>query len=115
MPEEVVILYRPIGPKELDLIASSGYLRWPPRLPEQPIFYPVTNEEYAKEIAIRWNIPASGVGFVTKFHVKKSFMDKYQTHKVGSEIHTEWWIPAEDLEKLNDHIVGLIEIIGEYR
>jgi hypothetical protein len=113
MAEETVTLYRPTGPKELELVAASGYRRWPPRLPEQPIFYPVTNEEYAKEISINWNVSASGVGFVTKFCVKKSFMDRYQVHRVGSQGHTEWWIPAEDLEDLNDNIVGLIEVIGE--
>jgi hypothetical protein len=115
MTKETIILYRPTGPMEMELVAASGYRRWPPRLPEQPIFYPVTNEEYAKEIAIKWNIPTSGVGFVAKFFVKKSFMDGYQIHKVGGEIHTEWWIPAEDLEELNDNIVGSIEIVGEYR
>ena len=111
----VILLYRPTGPKELELVVASGYRRWPPRLPEQPIFYPVTNEEYAKEIAIKWNIPASGVGFVTRFSVKKSFMERFEIHKVGGENHTEWWIPAEDLAELNDNIIGLIEIIGEYR
>ena len=113
--EEVVILYRPTGPKELELVAASGYRRWPPRLPEQPVFYPVTNEEYAKQIAIKWNIPGSGVGYVTRFRVKKSFMEKYQIQKVGGGQHTEWWIPAEDLEELNDNIVGQIEVIGEYK
>ena len=112
---ELVTLFRPTGPKELDLVAASGFRRWPPRLAGQPIFYPVTNEAYAKEIAIKWNIPESGVGFVTKFSVRKNFMEKYQIHKVGGEDHLEWWIPAEDLEELNDNIVGLIEIIGEYR
>ena len=47
--------------------------------------------------------------------MKKGFMDRYKIQKVGSETHTEWWIPAEDLEELNDNIVGQIEVIGEYR
>jgi len=115
MPEEVVVLYRPTGPKEVGLVAASGYRRWPPRLPEQPIFYPVTNEEYARQITISWNVPASGVGYVTKFQVKKKFLEKYPVQKVGGESHTEWWIPAEDLEELNDNIVGNIEVVGEYR
>lgn len=115
MSDEVVTLYRPIGPGELELVAASGYRRWPARLPGQPIFYPVTNEEYAKEITIEWNIRADGVGYVTKFCVKKSFMDGYPIHKVGGNHHTEWWIPAEELEELNNNIVGLIEVIGEYR
>lgn len=115
MTEETVTLYRPTGLKELELVIKSGCHRWPPRLPEQPIFYPVANEEYAKEITIRWNIPANGVGYVTRFQVRKNFMDKYQIQGVGDAQHTEWWIPADDLDELNDNIVGLIEVIGEYK
>jgi hypothetical protein len=113
--EETVILYRPVGPQELELVAASGYRQWPARLPEQPIFYPVTNETYAREIAVSWNLKDNGAGFVTRFHVKKSFMDQYEIHQVGSAHHTEWWLPAEDLDKLNANLVGLIEVIGEYK
>ena len=69
-----ITLYRPTGPEELALVAASGYGRWPPRLPEQPIFYPVTNEDYAVEIARDWNVPNSGVGYVTRFEVDAAFM-----------------------------------------
>lgn len=113
--KNTVTLYRPTGPKELALVKESGYTKWPPRLPEQPIFYPVTNEEYAKEIATKWNIRDSGVGYVTRFEVKKEFMDKYEIHQVGASHYTEWWIPAEELELLNEKIVGKIEVIGEYK
>lgn len=114
MLEETMTLYRPTGPKEMELVKDSGYKAWPPRLPEQPIFYPVTNEEYAKEITMKWNVKDSGVGYVTRFEVKKAFMDQYDIHQVGAGYHIEWWIPAEDLDKLNDNIVGMIEVIGEY-
>ena len=113
--KKTVTLFRPTGPKELRLVESSGYTKWPPRLPEQPIFYPVTNEQYAKEITMRWNAKESGVGYVTRFEVKKSFMDRYEIHQVGTSHHTEWWVPAEELSELNDNIVGKIEVIGEYR
>jgi len=112
---KTIILYRPTGPNELVLVAESGYKRWPPRLPEQSIFYPVTNEKYAQEITTKWNVKDSGVGYVTRFRVRKKFMDKYDIQTVGASYHTEWWIPAEELEKLNDNIVGLIEVIGEYK
>ena len=105
-----VTLYRPTGPRELALVAASDYKRWPPRLPEQPIFYPVTNEDYAVEIARDWNVPSSGVGYVTRFEVDAVFMSRYDTHVVGASHHTEWWVPAEELEELNDHIVGVIEV-----
>ncbi len=115
MTEELVTLYRPTGPNELKLVEDSGFKRWPRRLPGQPIFYPVTNEKYAIEIASKWNVKDSKVGYVTKFQVKKSFMDRYEVQTVGASYHTEWWIPDSDLEELNDNIVGLIDVIGEYR
>lgn len=113
--QDTVTLYRPTGPEELELVKASGFRRWPPRLPEQPIFYPVTNERYAVEIATRWNIKDSGVGYVTRFQVRTEFMGRYEIQKVGGDQHTEWWVPADELEQLNDNIVGLIEVIGEYR
>ena len=73
-----ITMYRPTGPEELELVKDSGYTAWPPRLPGQPIFYPVTNEEYAKEIATQWNVKDSGVGYVTRFEVNKSFVDNYK-------------------------------------
>ncbi len=115
MNVETVTLYRPTGPEEMELVRRSGFRRWPPRLPEQPIFYPVSNEAYAVEIATRWNVRDSGVGYVTRFRVGKTFMDRYEVHLVGASHHTEWWIPAEDLEELNANIVGEIEVLGEYR
>ena len=115
MKEETVTLYRPTGPKELKLVKESGFKKWPPRLSEQSIFYPVTNQEYAEQIAKEWNVKDSGVGYVTKFLVKASFMSKYKTEKVGGSKHTEWWIPAEELEELNANIVGKIEVISEYK
>ena len=111
---ETVTLYRPVGPEEMRLVQESGYCRWPPRLPGQPIFYPVTNQEYATQITKRWNSIDYGEGYVTKFEVSKSFMDRYPIKQVGGTIHTEWWIPAEDLEELNDNIQGKIEVIGHY-
>ncbi|HEX5012118.1 MAG TPA: hypothetical protein VFY71_17155 [Planctomycetota bacterium] len=113
--DDTTPLYRPVGPNELKLLEASNFRRWPPRLPEQPIFYPVTNEEYAIEIASRWNTADSGVGYVTRFLVRRAFIERYEVHRVGGPHHTEWWIPAEDVEQLNDNIVGVIEVIGEYR
>jgi hypothetical protein len=112
--EPTVVLFRPVGPAELELLKHSDFKRWPPRLPEQPIFYPVTNERYAEEIAERWNVKDSSYGAVTRFQVKATFMAKYEIQKVGASHHTEWWVPAEELEQLNDNIVGTIEVIREF-
>lgn len=110
-----VTLWRPTGPRELALVEDSGWRAWPPRLPDQPIFYPVLNEDYATRIARDWNVPASGVGYVTRFDVEKQFLDRYDVQQVGGETILEYWIPAEDLEELNRHIVGTIEVVAEFR
>src|SRR5206468_512195 len=112
---EMTILYRPVGPKELALIAASGFREFPSRLPGQPIFYPVLNEEYARQIARDWNVPASGAGYVTRFAVRNEFVARYPIQTVGGSVHQELWIPAEDLVEMNRNIVGLIEVIGEYK
>lgn len=115
MPVDTVTLWRPTGPAELALVEASGWTAWPPRLPDQPIFYPVLNEEYATMIARDWNVKASGAGFVTRFEVRKSFMDQYEVHQVGGQTILEYWIPADDLGEMNRNIVGQIEVVAEYR
>ena len=115
--EETVTLYRPVGQKELDLIAASGYTAFPPRLPEQPIFYPVTNEAYATKIARDWNAKYNNppVGYVTRFAVRNDFVSRYERQVVGASVHEELWVPAEELDEFNRNIVGLIEVISEFR
>jgi hypothetical protein len=111
---ETVVLWRPTGPQELALVEASDWKEWPPRLASQPIFYPVLNEEYATRIARDWNVAASGSGYVTRFEVRKSFLDSYDVRQVGGETILEYWIPAEDLPALNASIVGRIELVAEY-
>jgi hypothetical protein len=112
--EELVTLWRPTGPEELELVRATGSTRWPPRLPEQPIFYPVLNEDYANRIAREWNVKASGVGYVTRFSVRKSYLDQFDVHQVGGETILEYWIPAERLEEFNDNIVGTIDEVARF-
>jgi hypothetical protein len=112
--QPVLTLFRPVGQKELDLIRESGGRAFPPRLPYQPIFYPVLTEEYAVQIARDWNTKdaASGyIGYVVRFRVRASFLERYTIQTVGASRHQEYWIPAEDLAALNDNIVGQIEVV----
>jgi hypothetical protein len=112
--DETVILFRPVGSKELALIQESGYSAFPPRLLWQPIFYPVLNAENAIQIARDWNARDGNSGYVTRFRIRTDFLRHYEVHRVGSAIHQEYWIPAEDLEAFNRNIVGLIEVIAEF-
>ena len=110
-------LFRPVGLKELELIYQSGWESFPPRLSWQPIFYPVLNEAYAIEIATKWNLTDEGsgyAGFVTAFDIDVNFISNYKIENVGGPIHNELWIPAEELEQFNKHILGKIRLTKAY-
>ena len=109
-----VTLWRPVGPEELALIEASGMREFPPRLPDQPIFYPVTTEAYAIKIARDWNVAASGAGYVTRFEVKQQFLDAYKVQDAGGRDHQEYWIPADQLARFNAAIVGRIEVVASF-
>jgi hypothetical protein len=111
---KTVTLYRPVGAKELALIEATANRAFPPRLPEQPIFYPVCNERYATEIAEGWNVRESGSGFVTRFEVRSDFLGAYERQVVGARHHEEYWIPAEELPAFNAAIVGTIDVIARF-
>jgi hypothetical protein len=107
-------LYRPVGEKELELVRTSGWRSFPPRLPEQPIFYPVLEEAYATQIARDWNTRDGGSGYVLRFEVESEYLVRFAIQTAGSRIHREYWIPAEELEEFNRHIVGTIRVLAEY-
>lgn len=107
-------LFRPVGPAELELIRKTGWKEFPPRLPEQPIFYPVLNEEYARQIARDWNVKESGSGFVTKFRVDSKYLERFRRQVVGGSVHEELWVPAEELDEFNSNIVGPIEVVESF-
>jgi hypothetical protein len=118
MPTDVVTLYRPVGQAELDLVRASGFHAFPPRLPQQPIFYPVLTEAYATQIARDWNTKDAAsdfTGYVLRFSVQADFLGRYEIHTVGDARHQEYWIPADDLEEFNQNIVGKIEILAVHR
>jgi len=106
-----------VGPRELELIAASGFSRFPPRLPEQPIFYPVLSRSYAEQIARDWNSLSNDTGFrgfVMRFEVESAFLSRYVPRQVGAAEHREYWVPAEELGELNWHIVGTIKIVAAF-
>ncbi len=108
-----VTLFRPVGRRELELIREAAFREFPPRLPEQPFFYPVLNIEYAREIASKWNTKDEASGFeghVLRFAVRADFLQQFEPKTVGASHHVEYWIPSELLPELNAALVGPIEL-----
>jgi hypothetical protein len=113
---DTVTLYRPVGSEELSLIKQSGFRAFPPRLPEQPIFYPVTNEGYAIQIARDWNTKFNEdkIGYVTRFSLPADYLGQFERKVVGAGEHEELWIPAEQLGEFNSMIVDKIEVVHRF-
>ena len=110
-------LYRPVGKKEMELIAESDFKAYPPRLVWQPIFYPVMNFAYAAQIAKEWNTPdefSGYCGFVTAFDIDADYVSKFDVQNVGGFEHNELWIPSEELAEFCQHIVGKIEVLAAF-
>ena len=114
-----ISLYRPVGLFEMELIANvHHFYSYPPRLPGQPIFYPVLNIEYATKIARDWNTKdgASGyAGFVTGFRVPEAALSIWPPKCVGGKEHMELWVPADQLPAFNALIAPPIQIYEGYR
>lgn len=94
---------------------EGGMAAFPPRKPEQPVFYPVLNLEYADEIAKQWNAERqTASGYVAKFTIDNGYVAQFEPHKVGSSRHVELWIPAEELARFNEHISPPILIVSAH-
>lgn len=110
-------LYRPVGLKELRLIAESGFREFPPRLPGQPFFYPVLSVEYARKIASEWNTKdefSEYIGCVVQFEVDEDVIKRYPPQLAGGKQHQELQIPSEELIEFNSNIIGTIKVVEVY-
>ena len=114
---KTITLYRPVGLKEMELIAQSNYTTFPARLEWQPIFYPVMNHQYAEQIAKEWNTndEFSGYcGIVTAFEVDSEYLQQFEVQNVGDKMHNELWIPSDELSVFNHNIVEEIKIMNAF-
>jgi hypothetical protein len=112
---DAVTLFRPTGEQELALIRESGWQAFPPRLPDQPFFYPVLNEAYATQNARDWNTKEGGRGYVLRFQVDAEFLARFSVQTVGASIHQEYWIPADELDEFNRHVIGSIQVVASFQ
>lgn len=110
-----ILLYCSVNQQELDLIAASGWLAFPPLRPEPPAFYPVLDEAYAAPIAHDWNGASCGVGYVLRLALNADYAAQLPGQNVGTGQHEELRVPAEELADFNQHIQGRIEIVGIFK
>lgn len=68
------------------------------------------------EIASQWNVKYNDdhKGYVTEFEIDNDYFEQFEIHTVGGHYHQELWVPAEELETFNQHIIGEIQIVAEF-
>lgn len=110
-------LWRPVGQNELAKIRATGMRAFPPRLPDQPLFYAVFGFDEAEEIARNRNSTRADhkfVGFVVCFELNDAYAVRFQPQQAGGKDLKELWVPASELTAFNDNIEGGIEIVAAY-
>lgn len=108
------VLWRLVGPEKTEPIRRAEIRSFPPRLPEQPIFYPITTEAHAVKIVRDWNVLDSGSGFIARFTLRTGFLSDYPVQMAGGREHSEYWIPAENLDALNGHMIGPVDVVHTF-
>ena len=112
-----MILWRPVSKAELQQIEKSGWREFPSRLTGKPIFYPVLRFPYADEIACDWDTTPDGhccEGFVTEFEMDDSYLSRIRADALCALNQSELWVPTEQLDEFNSHIIGKIDVVATY-
>jgi hypothetical protein len=113
---ETTVLYRLISSGEMELIRSVNYGAFPPRLFWKQTFHPVSNEEYATQMARTWNLCDGKPVYLIRFQVRTDFLQPYEA-QIDGEGHKEYRIPSDGLEELDElerNMVGNIEVLSEF-
>jgi hypothetical protein len=53
--------------------------------------------------------------YVLRFDVDAAYAAQFEPQRVGGAGMDELWVPAEQLDEFNRHIVGRIECVAEFR
>lgn len=112
---ELITLYKPLTPQQLAVVITSGWRTFVPEFPEQTHFFAKLHQRYAELIARMWCVSQYSAGYVAVFEVEDWFIGQYDIVTIAYEEHREYQIPIEDLDSLNRHIVGPIDVISAFQ
>ena len=109
-------LYRPLSAEEYNAVAEKGFRGFPPRSAEQPLFAALLSQTGAKKIARHMRIEkqAEHTAYVVSFLVDDAYIRQFPVQQDDEPDFRALWIPAEDVEILNQHLIGKIRIIERY-
>lgn len=110
-------LYRPLDAEEYHAIEARRFHGFPPRSEEQPIFTALLSEEGASQIArhMRISKQADNTVYVVSFLVDDAYIRQFPVQQAHERDRRALWIPADELDILNQHLIGDIRVLASYQ
>ena len=110
-------LYRPLSAEEYRAVEEKGFTGFPPRSEEQPLFTALLSEEGATQIARHMRIAktAENLIYVVSFLVDDAYIRQFPIQHANERNRRALWIPADEVDILNQHLIGKIRLIASYQ
>ena len=109
-------LYRPLNADEFHEVEARSFRGFPPRPAEQPLFTALLSEEGASQIARHMRIAKAcdNIVYVVKFLVEDAYIRQFPVQHVQERNRRALWIPADEIDILNQHLIGDIRVLASY-
>ena len=98
MAATMIVLYRPVDEAEMAKIEQNAYRRYPPGA---GAFVVYAQEKFARTL--------TGSGWLTRMTLPSDVVARYPRDGVSPSEH--YLIPPADLEKINDALIGPIQVV----
>lgn len=110
-------LYRPLNAEEFHAVEARSFRGFPPRSDEQPLFTALLSEEGASQIAKHMRIAkeAENTVYVVSFLVEDAYIRQFPVQHAEERNRRALWLPAEEVDILNQHLIGTIRVIASYQ
>lgn len=109
-------LYRPLSAEEYSQIAERQFTGFPPCRDGQQLFTLLLSQQGAEAIARRMRIAKQSepVVYVVSVNAEDAFIRQYPVQHKEDPDRRAVWIPADEVDILNQHLVGKIRLIEQF-
>ena len=110
-------LYRPISADEYAAIKEKEFKGFPHRSAEQPLFTALLSQEGSIQIARRLRVDKqteSDMVYVVGFIAEDAYIRQFPVQHADDPERRALWIPAEEIDILNQHLIGKIRVLDSF-
>ena len=111
-------LYRPISADEYAALKEKDFSGFPPRDAGQPLLTALLSQEGASQIARHMRVDKQtedNTVYVVGFLVEDPYIRQFPVQHAGETDRRALWIPAEEVEILNQHLIGKIRVLEQFQ